>query len=343
MTAVARFEPDYLQQLLDEELGALTDGVPAALWERALIAPARDLLSRPGKRFRANLVAVSWQLSGADPGAMPAGLAAAVEVLHAGSLIIDDIEDEATVRRGAPALHHLHGVPVALNTGNWMYFWAFTIADRATVEPTRQPAIMRAMINGVARCHQGQALDVGIDVGTLTPALIGPVVRRATELKAGALTELATTLGAIAAGAEPEALAGLTTFGRELGVGLQMLDDLGSVTCPSRLDKACEDLSLARPTWPWVWAIELATPADQTALLACGRRVSAAHRAQQGDAREIVEALASELGARVDAHGRAVVRAHLDGALMRLRTVFPRAAGVHLLEDELHRLEASYG
>src|SRR5688572_28382102 len=115
--------PSLLAQLLgahfsEAALGALLGPSSAALsqelWNRALRGPVLDVVERPGKALRAGLVSRCYELAGGS-GACPDELSAIVEILHAGSLVIDDIEDASTLRRGRPALHALYGVPVALN------------------------------------------------------------------------------------------------------------------------------------------------------------------------------------------------------------------------------------
>jgi hypothetical protein len=122
--------PAPLGTLLAEALEDGDGGLPPHLWERALLGPAREFLRRPGKQFRARLVEACWMLAGGAPGNMPAELPLIVELLHAGSLIVDDIEDGSHVRRGAPTLHEIYGTALALNTGNWMYFWPLALIDR---------------------------------------------------------------------------------------------------------------------------------------------------------------------------------------------------------------------
>jgi len=110
--------------LLEEELesGAFPSGASAIdrkHWDSALVDALRDFLLRPGKEFRAELVRASWVLGGGS-GDPPGELPMIVELLHAGSLIVDDIEDGSVARRGQPALHLRHGLPTALNAGNWL-------------------------------------------------------------------------------------------------------------------------------------------------------------------------------------------------------------------------------
>ncbi|HSS02576.1 MAG TPA: polyprenyl synthetase family protein, partial [Kofleriaceae bacterium] len=312
---------------------ALDPAVPAALWRRALAGPAHDFLGRPGKALRSSIVRGGWMLGGGAPAAFPDALALVLELLHAGSLIIDDIEDGATERRGAPALHSTVGVPLAINTGSWMYFWALAELERLDLPPARRLAAHRTSIATLVRCHQGQALDLAITIADLDPTSAGGIVSSITRLKAGALCRLAGELGAIAAGAEPSARDAIADFAESAGCALQMLDDLGSIASPARRDKGHEDLCGGRPTWPWAWLAEVA-PFAWARLAGAAAAVSAGH----GDA----DALADALAAQTASFGRGRIRSLLDGALTRLTGALGESAAIDVLAGELARMEVSY-
>ncbi len=318
-----------LSALLERELDAAAPfpGVSAGVWEEALTGPAREILGRPSKELRAQVVETCYRLAGGRPGALAPELPLAVELLHAGSLIVDDIEDQSATRRGAPALHHLVGLPVALNTGNWMYFWALELL--ATAAP---PSILRAAVATLARCHRGQALDLAVCVCELPQGEVAGVVAATTALKTGSLMELAATLGAAAAGASAGVVGSFSRFGHAFGVGLQMLDDLGGIISARRADKGAEDLRNGRPTWPWAWLAERASELRFTELRHQGRAVL-------GGADPAP--LAARLAESVADHGGAQVHQHLEAALTCLDDAVP-SADTGELRAHIDRLEQSY-
>jgi geranylgeranyl pyrophosphate synthase len=324
------FSPDNLATCLD--LGVT---VPARLWDKALHGPLAGFLGRPGKEFRRRLVDLGWSLGGGTGGA-PAMLQGVVEALHAGSLVIDDIEDNSPERRGAPTMHRVHGIPVALNAGNWLYFWAFSLIGGLGLDAGRQCRLVNATVQTMLRAHHGQALDVSVRVHELAREEVGPVVFADTALKTGALTELATTLGAVAAGADDQVERAAATFGRTLGVGLQTLDDVGSLSSPRRRQKAEEDLRQARPTWAWALLANTLSDADYKPLREdCGFLFHG-----EADA----GALACEMVQRLPPDWRKDVRSDLHGALERLRQSVPahRARALEPLEADITLLEQSY-
>ena len=133
---------------------------PDAL-QRALSDPIWNLLDRGGKRWRAVLFLVFIEALGDDPESY-LEYAAIPEVIHNGTIIVDDVEDGATHRRGDPALHHAFGTDVALNAGNAMYFLPLKIITR---NPGDLPADLRLdayemLMDELNRTHLGQGMDI---------------------------------------------------------------------------------------------------------------------------------------------------------------------------------------
>ncbi len=326
-TSVAVLVERELERLIGRE-----GGVDPELWERAIALPAREFLSRPGKQVRARLVEAAWGIAGGQ-GAPPAELSLAIEVMHAGSLIVDDIEDGSAERRGAPSLHRMFGLPTALNTGNLFYFLGLELIARLELPEADALAAHRRAVRTSLQCHHGQALDLSIRVTELAQRDVPGVVATVTSLKTGSLTELAAALGAVAAGAKPERVESLARLGRELGVALQMLDDLSSVASESRRDKGLEDLRLLRPTWPWAWLAEESGEIAFADVQALGERVVAGHPAAL---------LAERLAGAVAERGRFAARARVRPAVEKLRTEVGASAHFDVVEREIQRLEDSF-
>jgi geranylgeranyl pyrophosphate synthase len=328
------FIDDELCDASITELATLHEPLPTHLWERALRQPLREFLSRPGKQFRAELVRTSYALGGGKD-RLPHDLPLVVELLHAGSLIVDDIEDESPYRRGEPALHRVCGLPLALNTGNFLYFWPLALIERLDVAEPVRVALERAATRAILRCHLGQALDLSARITELEQSEVRSTVAAATALKAGSLTELAASLGALCAQADPARARALARFGREVGIALQMLDDFGSIVSAQRCAKGHEDLTHARPTWPWAWAAsELAAPAFDE-LRGLERRVCSGDAHPEEVARRLRELLAER--------GRECIHQRLHSALDTVRAALGPSPVIGELVLELQRLEASYG
>jgi geranylgeranyl pyrophosphate synthase len=327
----AEFSPSQLGRTLDSPM----DSALARHWQTPLSEPLLELLGRDGKYFRSKLVEVAYQL-GLPPGgpAMPAALPLIVEVLHAGSLIIDDIEDDSESRRGKPALHRLVGVPLALNAGNWLYFLPHRLLEQLRLEGKVELELRRAIDRAVLRCHYGQALDLGVRVSALPRTEVFDLVSLSTRLKTGSLLELAAELGAIAASATPALLAALQGFARSYGVALQMLDDASGLYHPRRAHKAHEDLCGGRLTWPWAW---LSRSLDEVTYSRLQHQAQAVERGELQP-----EVLAAALRSKL---GPSPQRAVHDGLISAFRELTSHVGTDPLLEplaDEIARLESAY-
>lgn len=306
-------------------------GPTRALNDRALLAPLREFLGRRGKQLRGWLVDLGFRLGGGAAGACPAELALMVEALHAGSLIIDDIEDGSEERRGAAALHKLYGVPVALNAGNWLYFWPQVLLAEMPLPDHVRLRAHECIAKCLLRCHAGQALDLTVRVWDVPQGDVLAVVRAIAEQKTGGLLELASALGAIAAGADRARVDAIGRFGREVGLGLQMLDDLSGVLADARRHKGVEDLQHGRATWIWAWLSEDVDPATYRGLIeelrACGSTADGP-----------IERVREHIG---DA-GLRRARAQLDCAVAALRAAGGDDLRAHEVARELAWLERCY-
>lgn len=322
------------QQRLCETLDAAADRVHERHWRAALSSPLLELLEREGKCFRSRLVQVAFEVSAGGAGQMPDTLPLIVEALHAGSLIIDDIQDDSKTRRGRPALHLLCGVPLALNAGNWLYFLPHRLLEELRLEGTIELELRRSIERCALRCHYGQALDLGVRLGALGQSEVFGVVSLSTRLKTGSLLELAAELGATAGGAPPEVRAALAGFARRYGVALQMLDDLSGLYRPERVAKGHEDLLNGCPTWPWAWLSERLDQVSYSRLQ---------HQAQAVTRRELLpEVLASSLRKHLGEAPHRQVQLELGRALCELRGQLDRQDLLGPLLEEIERLERAY-
>jgi len=281
----------------------------------ALLSPVKDLHSNHGKRIRGQLVHLSCRLvtEGNRFSVVEAKqgriCAEVIELIHAGSLVIDDIEDGSRIRRGKPALHIRYGLPIALNAGNWLYFWPFELVKALDLPTETTLSVYEYYHQALLRAHFGQAIDLGSRVDHLLQSCVAEVCRTSMALKTGALMGFAMVLGGAIGGASKETILVLDDFGRELGVALQMFDDLGNVLGIREPSKRYEDLTLYRPSWAWACAAKTSLPNGYQ------RFVSAV--AKLPDARE--------LEAWIDEHN--LIQTMREGAR-------------HQLESAYHRLRA---
>lgn len=327
---------ELAEECLHRYLGVRLDAAPlrSGQWERGLAGPLHDFLSRPGKAFRARLLCLAWALSGGEGEPTPV-LTSIVELFHAGSLIVDDIQDDSTHRRGRPALHRVHGLPIALNAGNWLYFWPFALLDRCEFADTIQLALHRRITRALLQCHYGQALDLSLKIQNITQGELPFVVETTTRLKTGSLTALAASLGAVAAGGADAWVDAVATFGQQVGCGLQMLDDLSDLEGRKDPLKRHEDLRLGRATWPWACLAEIADPMVVREL----QREGSAVAAGKSDPEPLAATIRAILGDRLRARATALLAA----AVQELGHVVGPSGHLDQLSREVQLMGSSYG
>jgi phytoene desaturase len=249
-------EGSGLSTLLGLRIGGPVDD----LLREVLLDPVEDLTCRPGKKIRGKLVRLGYQLardlSPVYKAARPdwGRCAEVIELLHAGSLVVDDIQDGSQIRRGQPSLHVRYGLPVALNAGNWLYFWPLQILKEMELTEEQELSLYRYYHQTLLRAHFGQALDVGLRIDSVGQKRVPGVCLSSMELKTGALIAFSLVMGAVLGGASQALINRLEEFGQGFGVALQMFDDLGNLGGRTDPSKRYEDLALGRPSWVWAHA-----------------------------------------------------------------------------------------
>jgi geranylgeranyl pyrophosphate synthase len=330
-----RARSDALEAAIDRlwpAIGISPDSAEADAIRDSLLAPAGSMLDRGGKRFRGHLVELCWQLGGGE-GRCPAALPAVIEMIHAGSLIVDDIEDDSPERRGRPSVHRLFGMPLALNAGNWLYFQASELLRTLDVPAPVELALHHRLGRMLVQGHAGQALDLRADLARLGQDAVPERVATMSRLKTGSFMGLAAAVGATAAGAAQELVEAVERFGLALGDGLQMLDDLGNLVGRRDPAKRYEDLRHGRATWPWAWYAEVATPAEWRRAQAGLAAIRAGGPAAP---------LALDLMERVGLRGRKRVHRLLERAFADLRDETHASPLLAEVQAEIDRLEKSY-
>jgi geranylgeranyl diphosphate synthase, type II len=227
-----------------------------------------------GKRLRGLLLLETYRAAGGRDDA--ARLAAAIEIVHAYSLIHDDLPcmDDEHVRRGRATVHVAFGVRAATAAGLAMVPLAVACASDAA-QRLRLPdsvggRIVKALMqaSGAGGMIGGQLLDLE---GERTPIALAEL-ERVHLAKTGALIAAAVRVGGIAARAAPAAEAALDHFGAALGLAFQIADDVLDVTATTgQLGKtAGRDAALQKTTYPALLGVtEAVRRADALASSAC--------------------------------------------------------------------------
>jgi len=214
-----------LAALMEARLGEfLPDGEKYAA---GVVEAMRYSLLAPGKRVRPVLTMLSAEVAGAGPERV-IGAAAAVEMIHTASLILDDLPcmDNAGVRRGRPSLHVHVDEATAVLASDGLLMQAFGLIARAAAGAGLRPEIIERIVAEAADCVGVKGM-VGGQWRDLHPG-----EKSFEELeyihshKTGRLFILAATLGARLAGAEDDTVECLAGYAKNLGLAFQVVDDI---------------------------------------------------------------------------------------------------------------------
>jgi farnesyl diphosphate synthase len=204
-----------------------------------------------GKRIRPQLVYAAGVACGASEDALDAP-AAAVELVHAYSLVHDDLPsmDDDALRRGRATLHVAFDEGTAILAGDALQVFAFEMLVSADCDATLRVALICALVHasGTAGMCGGQALDLAATGGVQTVAEL----EHMHALKTGALMRASVRMGALCAHADDAMLQRLDDYARALGLAFQIRDDILDVEgCSIALGKTVgKDVAQSKSTYP---------------------------------------------------------------------------------------------
>lgn len=224
LSAVERKIEQFIADLNDKEVSALYAQLPH------------------GKRLRAKLI-----LKIAGNSLSVVKTAAIVEMIHAASLLHDDVIDDAYTRRSKPSLNALYGNKTAIMLGDILYSKGFLELNNIG------PDVAKVISNAVVQLSLGELKDVSL---SKTFNLDKEVYLEMIYQKTASLMEASAGAAALLAGKSKEAY---MTYGRNLGIAFQMIDDLLDITADATtLGKpALHDFEEGKTTLPYIYLHEV--------------------------------------------------------------------------------------
>jgi octaprenyl-diphosphate synthase len=223
----------------------------------AITAIGQYLQEAGGKRLRPSLLLLSSKLIG-DGGESAVRLGAVVELIHAATLVHDDVIDAAETRRGRPSANVQWGNHTCVLAGDWLYMQAFHIALRE-----RNFHMLDLLIGLTQMMVEGELLQLErigrIDISEAD-------CMELVDRKTACLFSVCAKLGALTAGADSCTEEKLGDFAWNLGMAFQLVDDVLDFTSREKtLGKpVVNDLREGKVTLPLVYALERATPAERS-------------------------------------------------------------------------------
>ena len=234
----------------------------------ALHTPIWDLLDRGGKRWRPALMLIVAQALGANPKKLlPYSIIP--EIIHNGTLMIDDVEDNSDLRRGKSAIHKIYGVDLAINAGNAMYYLPLKILleNPAKFSPKTINSAYSIYAQEMINLAYGQGFDIIWHQGRNLDITENDYLQMCA-FKTGTLARMAAKLGALFAGASPKNIDLAGEFAESIGIAFQIQDDILNLTASSEYGKEIGgDISEGKRTLIVLRALEQLKPHQHDRLI----------------------------------------------------------------------------
>lgn len=258
MTTMQSFDVWMKSTQAEMEVALVQHLPPVTVTPARLLEAMHYAVLDGGKRVRPLLVYAAGALFDADAAEL-ARTAAAVEMIHAYSLVHDDMPcmDDDALRRGKPTVHVKYDEACALLVGDALQSQAFEVLADGGLDPVRQLAMVRllAKASGSLGMCGGQAIDLA-SVGL---SLSLQELEQMHRLKTGALLRVSVLLGALAGKAlSAEETQALDTYAAAVGLAFQVVDDVLDATADSAtLGKtAGKDAADNKPTYVSILGLE---------------------------------------------------------------------------------------
>lgn len=178
---------------------------------------SRHIISSGGKHLRPHVAMLAYLAAGGDDLMEAVSMAAAIEMVHTATLVHDDINDHALLRRGRPSVHARWGRTFALLTGDYMFAKVYELM--APYGPTYNVIMARAC----SQLVEGETLQA---VSAKAGAIDRETYKRIVALKTASLFEGSARMGALLGGGDERTVEALAEYAYNLGIAFQLVDDI---------------------------------------------------------------------------------------------------------------------
>jgi geranylgeranyl pyrophosphate synthase len=245
-------------------------GVDVEQYARTHLHPIREIVDRGGKGWRSYAAITCIDIVGGDSRKFVEWIALP-ELMHVGSLIVDDVEDKSTTRRGGPTAHVMYGEGQAINSGTAAYFIGTHLLDSKLVSDRDKIRTYDLYFEALRAGHAGQAIDIdGFEhmmegvVASGDSALLEERVLAVHRLKTAAPAGCLARMGAIAGGGSEAQIEGLGRFFEDLGLAFQIIDDVLNLRgFKGNLKSKAEDINQGKITLPVAKAMSRLGPRER--------------------------------------------------------------------------------
>jgi len=199
---------------------------------KSITDPIWEFLDRGGKRWRAALFLIICEALGKNPWDY-IDFAIIPEIIHNGTLIVDDIEDSSEYRRGKPSTYKVYGLDIATNAGNAMYFLPLLplIENQRNFSSATLSKIYEIYLKEMISLSLGQGVDLAWHKDLVnSDRLTEKQYLQMCAFKTGTLARMAAKMAAVLADADDELVEKLGRFAESIGIAFQIQDDVLDLT-----------------------------------------------------------------------------------------------------------------
>jgi geranylgeranyl pyrophosphate synthase len=228
--------------------------------------PVRNFILRKGKRWRPVLFLTTLRLFGVD-WKKHLDVAFALELAHNATLVIDDIEDNAELRRGKPTLHKIFGTDIAVNTGSAMYFLPLKILlGKKNINEKQRLDLLQIYIEEMINVHFGQTLDISWHTNPHQIKI--DQYLEMTRLKTGALVRMSERMSCVLTGKE-KLEKDIIQFAEIAGIAFQIKDDCLEFTSNEKIFGKTygNDIMEGKISLPIIFALQNSSQKEKEKLL----------------------------------------------------------------------------
>jgi geranylgeranyl pyrophosphate synthase len=240
--------------------------------DKAIAAPVWDMLDRGGKRWRPALFLLICEALGKSED-FCLDFAIIPEVVHNGTLVIDDIEDSSEVRRGKPCTYKIFGIDIAVNAGNAMYYLPLVplMEQKNSLPAEKLRDIYEIYVQEMINLSIGQAMDIAWHRGLANAdEIIESDYLQMCAYKTGTLARMAAKIAAVLSDADENLVKKLGTFAESIGVAFQMQDDILDLTGTEFAKKKGglgQDITEGKRTLMVIRTLKTAAPQERKRLI----------------------------------------------------------------------------
>ena len=237
------------------------------------LKPLREITDRGGKAWRSYAALACCDIVGGDSRDYVKWLAMP-ELMHVGSLIVDDVQDKSDWRRGGPACHLVYGEALAINSGTAGYFIGQQLLQNPDLSSAETVRVYELYFEALRAGHAGQALDLlgpmdavpgAVETGRID--FLEQRVLAIHRLKTAAPAAALARMGAIAGKGSEEQIDGVGRYFESLGLAFQIIDDVLNLRgFKGNLKERGEDIRQGKITLPVVKAMRVLSPDDRAWL-----------------------------------------------------------------------------